>query len=60
MLLTFLIVSAVMGLMTWLKPLPAPRVLPVREEMAMETEPVVKIAGAAVVAVVAIFVVWFW
>jgi SSS family solute:Na+ symporter len=59
-LLTFLIVSAVMGVMTLLKPLAAPRQLPVREDIALSTEPVVKVAGMAVIGAVILFFLVFW
>ena len=58
-LLTFLLVTAVMGLMTLLKPLPEPRQLPVREEISTQTESSVKIAGALVITAVLAFFLWF-
>jgi SSS family solute:Na+ symporter len=58
-LYTFLIVSAVIAVMTKVKPLTEPRQLPVREEMSTTTEPVVKIAGAAVIGAVILFTLWF-
>jgi SSS family solute:Na+ symporter len=59
-LLTFLIVSVVMWIMTLLNPLRAPRQLPVREEISLTTEPVVKFAGAAVIGAVILFFLVFW
>lgn len=58
--LTFALVLAVMGFITLVWPLKQPRRLPERAEMAGETQPVVKLAGAAVIAGVAIFFVVFW
>ena len=59
-LLCFGIILGVMVLMTLIRPLGAPRVLPVREEMNVRTEPVVKVAGGAVLAGVALFFIIFW
>ncbi len=57
--LAFVIVVAGMGLITALRPLPEPRRLPERPEMAVPTEPVVKLAGGLVLAgVAALFVVF--
>ncbi len=58
--LTFVIVSVLMAAITFVAPLRSPKVLPVREEMALHTEPVVKYLAAAVVAGVIVFVVVFW
>ncbi len=58
-LCAFGIVFAAMILITLLNPLPEPRKLPVREEIALRTEPVVKIAAFAVIAgVAALFVIF--
>jgi SSS family solute:Na+ symporter len=55
----FGIIFAVMVGMTLLKPLSAPRKLPVREDIALKTEPVVKVAAAAVIAAVgALFLIF--
>lgn len=56
-LIAFIGVALVMVAMTIANPLPEPRKLPVREEVALETDPIVKIAGGLVIAGVAIF---FW
>ena len=58
-LIAFLGVSVVMVAMTLASPLPEPRKLPVREEVALKTEPVVKVAGAAVILAVAAFFIIF-
>ena len=49
-----------MGLLTFIKPLDKPRVLPVREDIVIKTEPGVKIAGGLVLIGVAIFYIIFW
>jgi len=59
-LLTFLIVSAVMGLLAIVKPLPSPRQLPVRQEISLQTDTVVKVTGALVIAGVLAFFIVFW
>lgn len=53
------IIFIIMGVMTAVKPLPTPKVLPVREEMDLKTEPVVKIAGGLVIFGVALFFIIF-
>ena len=58
--LSFVLVLAIMGLITLLKPLPEPKVLPVREGVEVKTAPVVKLVGAVVLAAVAVFYVIFW
>ena len=60
MLLAFLIVAAVMTAITAISPLAKARELPVREEISLRTEPVVKIAGAAVILGVVAFFIAFW
>ena len=46
--------------MTLVKPQTKPRELPVREDISLQTEPVVKIAGACVILGVIAFFVIFW
>jgi solute:Na+ symporter, SSS family len=58
--LAFTLLLAVLGLITLVWPLKEQRRLPDRPEMALETEPMVKWAGAAVIAGVALFFVMFW
>lgn len=58
--LTFVIVLAIMALITFIKPLDKPKVLPVREGVDTQTAPEVKIIGALVLAAVAVFYVIFW
>ena len=45
---------------TLAKPLAEPRKLPVREDIDLNTEPVVKIAGAVVILAVIAFFIVFW
>lgn len=57
--LTFQLVLLLMGLITLLWPLPAPRMLPVRAELDLRTEKVVYWAGGAVIVAVAALVIAF-
>lgn len=59
-LIAFAGVVAVMGAFTLAAPLKTPRTLPVRAEMDLRTEPLVKWAGGAVLLGVAIFYIIFW
>jgi SSS family solute:Na+ symporter len=59
-MLTFLIVTAVMLAMAFMRPLPEPRRLPERTEIQLRTDVGVKVAGAAVILAVLIFFVVFW
>jgi SSS family solute:Na+ symporter len=59
-LLAFLIVAAVMTAITAIAPLARAKELPVRDEISLQTEPIVKIAGAAVILGVIIFFIVFW
>ncbi len=59
-LLAFLIVAAVMTAITAIAPLAKAKELPVREEMNLQTEPIVKLAGAAVILGVVVFFIIFW
>lgn len=56
-LVAFLGVAGAMIAITLARPLAKPRTLPVREDIQLNTEPIVKIAGAFVIAAVAVF---FW
>ncbi|MCZ7639704.1 MAG: hypothetical protein M5U12_28850 [Verrucomicrobia bacterium] len=58
--LTFSLVLAVMGFITLVWPLSEPRRLPERTDLTLETAPVVKLAGLAVIAGVALFFLVFW
>jgi SSS family solute:Na+ symporter len=59
-LLSFLIVAAIMFIMTMVAPRKEASRLPVREGVSLETEPIVKIAGALVIAGVVVFFAIFW
>jgi SSS family solute:Na+ symporter len=57
---TFQLVLLIMGLITFIKPLDQPRVLPVREDIVIKTAPDVKVAGGLVIIGVIIFYIIFW
>jgi len=59
-LLSFVIVAAIMSVITAVSPLAKAKELPVREEISLHTEPVVKIAGGLVILGVIAFFVIFW
>jgi solute:Na+ symporter, SSS family len=59
-LFSFIIVALVMTLMTLTSPLAKAKVLPVRQEISEQTEPVVKIAGGLVIVGVVLFFIAFW
>jgi SSS family solute:Na+ symporter len=59
-LLAFLIVAAVMTAITAISPLAKARELPVRNEISLQTEPIVKLAAAAVILGVIVFFIVFW
>ena len=59
-LLAFIIVAGTMALWTIMAPRKEIRQLPVREEVAMETEPVVYVSGLFVIVGVAVFFAAFW
>jgi len=59
-LLAFAVVAGVMVAMTLASPLARPKELPVRDDMRLETEPVVRIAGALVILGVIAFFIAFW
>jgi SSS family solute:Na+ symporter len=59
-LLAFLVVGGLMTVMTLVSPLAKAKELPVREEISLVTEPIVKIAGAAVILGVILFFFIFW
>lgn len=59
-LISFGIVAVAMAVMTSLSPLAKPKELPVRDGVSLQTEPVVKLAGALVILGVIIFFIIFW
>ena len=60
MAITFAIILVVMYVITMLKPLPAPRVLPERDDFDMRPTPAVKILGAGVIVATIILYIIFW
>lgn len=60
MAISFVFILIVMGVITWLKPLPEPKVMPVREKFDMKPAPLVKYLGMAVIAVTIILYIIFW
>lgn len=59
-LIAFLVVAALMTVMTLVSPLAKAKALPVREEISLVTEPIVKIAGGLVILGVIVFFIIFW
>lgn len=59
-LLAFCFVSAIMLLITLMRPLAQPKTLPQRADLDMRTTPVVLWSGLAVIAAVALFFIKFW
>ena len=59
-LIAFGFVALVMTVLTVIAPVRTIKQLPVREEISLETEPIVKIAGAAVILGVIAFFIAFW
>lgn len=60
MLITFLAVSGLMALLTLLRPLPEPRVMPVKEDLDLRDSTLARWLGGAVVAGVVVVFVIFW
>ncbi len=60
MAITFVIIIIVMAVLTILKPLQSPRVMPVRKEFDMKPTPAVIWLGAAVIAITLILYGIFW
>ncbi len=58
--LTFNLVLLIMGVITFLRPLAEPRLLPVRHDLDMSTSPLVRNVGIAVIAATVLFFVVFW
>ena len=59
-LISFLLLSIIMGMITLIRPMESPRRLPVRDEMDLETDAFVKFAGAVVIVSIIGFYVVFW
>ena len=60
MAITFIIVLAVMYVITLLKPLPEPKKLPVRKDFDMKPSASVVWLGALVIAIVIVLYAIFW
>lgn len=60
MAVTFGVVIGVMILMTALRPNPAPKILPIREDLSLRADPVVLTAAVAVLCAIALFYAVFW
>ncbi|MGH9338875.1 MAG: solute:sodium symporter family transporter [Acidobacteriota bacterium] len=60
MAITFAVIVLVIAVLTWLKPLPQPRVLPRRQEFDMRSTPLVKWLGISVILTTVIFYIIFW
>ncbi|MFH0992650.1 MAG: solute:sodium symporter family transporter [bacterium] len=58
--LTFQLVLFIMAVQTFFFPRKEPAKLPVREEMNVATEPIVKWIGGGVICCVALFYIFFW
>ncbi|MFC1568721.1 solute:sodium symporter family transporter [bacterium] len=58
--ITFQLVLLIMGVITFLNPLKTPKRLPIRKEMDIQTEPMIKWIGGSVILGVIIFYVIFW
>ena len=58
--ISFQLVVMLMALITFIMPLEEPKVLPVRDDIDIITEPIVKWFGAAVIAAVVVFYIIFW
>lgn len=59
-LIAFIGVALIMTVITFAAPLDEPKELPVRKDMDVKTEPIVKIIGALVILGVAVFYIIFW
>jgi SSS family solute:Na+ symporter len=59
-LITFVLVCGIMGVLTLARPMAEPKVLPVREDLDLESDPKVKALGGVVIAAVVIFIIVFW
>jgi len=60
MAITFVIIILIMLAMTLIKPLEKPKEMPVREDIDMRPEPLVKILGGIVILATVIFYIIFW
>jgi len=60
MAITFVVLMALMTLLSILKPLPEPKVFPIREGFDLKPSPVVFLLGGIVIACVIAFFIVFW
>lgn len=60
MAITFGIISVIMSVITFIKPMEKPVVMPIREKFNMKPAPVVKILGAGVVIITLALYIIFW
>jgi len=59
-LIAFIIVCVLMAVITAVRPMSQPKVLPVRADLDITTDPRIKALGGLVIAAVAVFIVIFW
>jgi uncharacterized sodium:solute symporter family permease YidK len=57
---TFQLVILIMALMTFWKPLEAPKPLPVRQDVDVQTRTEVKVIGGIVLILIGVFYILFW
>ncbi len=60
MAITFIVIIAVMTVLTLIKPLKKPKVMPVRKEFDMKPTPSVLWLGLGVIAVTIVLYILFW
>jgi len=60
MAITFAVIIAVMGLLSYFRPLSEPKVLPVRQEFDMKASPEIKWLGGAVIGITLVLYIIFW
>ncbi len=60
MAITFVILVLIMAVITWLKPLPAPRQLPVQANFDLRPAPALRWLGPLVIAVTLVLYIIFW
>ncbi len=60
MMITFILINIVMGIITIIRPLKTPKVMPVRDDIDMTIAPSVKFLGGIVIMGVVMFYIIFW
>jgi len=60
MAITFVVLIVIMAVITIIKPLPEPKVMPVRDDIDMKPAPSVILMGAGVIAVTLVLYIIFW